>query len=67
MAQVGLLRECQDIMGPASACLVIIWFRFACVSGMHCKMPLLWWPASVPDLEQVLKKVLLAQMLIADS
>jgi hypothetical protein len=25
MAQVGPLRECQDIMGPASACLVIIW------------------------------------------
>jgi hypothetical protein len=32
MAQVGPLRECQDIMGPASACIVIIWslssFRF---------------------------------------
>ncbi len=25
MAQVGPLRECQDIMDPASACLVIIW------------------------------------------
>jgi hypothetical protein len=25
MAQVGPLRECQDIMGPASAFLVIIW------------------------------------------
>ncbi len=28
-------------------------------------MPSLWWLASVPDLEQVLKKVLLAQMRIA--
>ncbi len=25
MAQVGPLRECQDIMGPTSACLDIIW------------------------------------------
>jgi hypothetical protein len=25
MAHVGPLRECQDIMDPASACLVIIW------------------------------------------
>jgi hypothetical protein len=25
MAQAGPLRECQDIMGPPSACLVIIW------------------------------------------
>jgi hypothetical protein len=54
MAQVEPLRECQDIMGPASACLVLIWsairrkLPFACVSGMHCEMPSQWWPASVP-------------------
>ncbi len=26
ITQVGPLRECQDIMGPASACLVFIWY-----------------------------------------
>ncbi len=52
MAQVGQLRECQDIM--ESACLVIIWspkrrkLPFACASGKHCEMPSQWWPASKP-------------------
>jgi hypothetical protein len=55
MAQVGLLRECQDIMGPVSACLVIIWspfgrwLLFACISGMHCEMPSLWCPRFSAD------------------
>ena len=54
MAQVGPLRECQDIMDPASACLVIIRspirrkLPFACASGKHCEMPSQWWPASEP-------------------
>jgi hypothetical protein len=46
--QVGPLRDCQDIMGPASACLIIIWSPSACVSCMHCETSSLWWPASVP-------------------
>jgi hypothetical protein len=56
MTQVGPLRECQDIMGPASACLFIIWspsggsFRLPVCLVMHCKMPSLWWSASVPFL-----------------
>jgi hypothetical protein len=51
MAQVGPLRKCQDIMGPASACLGSssgLYQAVSCVSGMHCDMPSLWRPASVP-------------------
>jgi hypothetical protein len=42
MTQIGLLRECQDLMGAASACLVIIWsplggsFRLPVFLVMHC-------------------------------
>jgi hypothetical protein len=42
MAQVGPLREYQDIMDNASACLDLIWspirrkLPFACVSGNLC-------------------------------
>jgi hypothetical protein len=54
MAQVGPLRECQDIMDPASACPVSILspirrkLRFACASGKRCVKPSQWWLASEP-------------------
>jgi hypothetical protein len=50
MTQVGPLRECQDIIGTASACLFIIWSPIiwsllsACVSGYSLQyMSHIWW------------------------
>jgi hypothetical protein len=36
MDQVGPLRECQDIMDPASACVVIIWFPLVGTVAFGC-------------------------------